>query len=995
MTSAQMMVRFTPRRAVTVASVAAVYFAAAKLGLRLAFFHPSATAVWPSSGIALSSLLLIGYGTWPGILVGAFLANLTTAGTVWTSLGIAIGNMLEGLVGAYLVNRCARGSDVFDRAQDVFKFVLLAAVLSTMIAATVGPTSLALGGFARWADYGQIWLTWWLGDATGVLIAAPLIILWARHPRVRLSASAALERALFLLGLLAVSAVVFGGVFPFAYLTTAFLVWAAFRFDRRETATVIALLATLAVWGTVKGRGPFIGATPNDSLLQLQAFMGVTALLALPLVSVIAERDATGRETTRRTEAGFRLMFAGNPLPMWIFDPETLRFLEVNDAAVALYGYSSEEFLKMRISDIRPPDEVDRLHRYMNKTRPRLRSAGEWQHRTKDGRLIDVEISSHDFQLAERPAVLVVARDVSERKRAEEALRTRASMMGRLLALGPALNRRLTVAQTVEVIGRAALGLSGADRAAVYLYEGDGTVTCRWSHALSSGYAPKMIRWLEELSRGRALPATDPRSLVLPWGQHMDETQPMLVSDIHALPPESPLVRLAREEGYRALGAWPLVYEGQVIGVAGCYYDTPRTWADAEQDVFHTFSQKAAVALQNAYLHDASAQRMAELENLYHLSKSLRVAQTPEQIYRNLLDSAMALLGAQHGAVNLLDGERRTFTRVSTHGAPGEEAGSTFPVEDSHSGEVVRTGEPFVVADFHLHASAWLDRAPYQRLGPMAIVPLRAEDEVVGTLTLARLRPPHGQPFAEGEVRLVEGIANMGGTAIQRSRLHQNLEEAYLQMVVALATAVESRDTYTADHSERIARWAEAVATKLNCSEAEIKDIRRAAWLHDIGKIGIPDRILRKPMPLTKTEWTVMRRHPVIGEEILSAVDRMRGVAKLVRHHQERWDGAGYPDRLTGEQIPLGARILAVVDAYSAMIDARPYKGARTHEEATGELRRCAGSQFDPRVVEVFLGLGFDALRHTAKDSPIMQNLDANDVPRGKSAPPGQVRTGS
>ncbi len=195
---------------------------------------------------------------------------------------------------------------------------------------------------------------------------------------------------------------------------------------------------------------------------------------------------------------------------------------------------------------------------------------------------------------------------------------------------------------------------------------------------------------------------------------------------------------------------------------------------------------------------------------------------------------------------------------------------------------------------------------------------------------------------------------------------HQNLEEAYLQMVVALAAAVESRDTYTADHSERIARWADAVAAKLNCSGADIKDIRRAAWLHDIGKIGIPDSILRKPVSLTKTEWAVMRQHPVIGEEILSSVDRMRGVAKLVRHHQERWDGAGYPDRLKGEQIPLGARILAVVDAYSAMVDARPYKKARSHEEAVTELRRCAGAQFDPRVVEVFLGLGPDALRHPA-----------------------------
>jgi response regulator RpfG family c-di-GMP phosphodiesterase len=269
-----------------------IYFFAAKLGLQLAFYHPSATAVWPPTGITLASLLLIGYRAWPGIFLGAFLANLTTAGTVWTSLGIATGNTLEGLVGAYFVNRFANGRNAFARSQDIFKLAVFSAVLSTMVSATIGPTSLALGGFARWADYWPIWLTWWLGDATGALIVAPLILLWSTYPRLRWDGHARRERALFLLALLAVCWVVFGGAFPLAYLTVPFLVWAAFRFDQRETATVIALLSGIAVWGTVKGIGPFVGATPNESLLLLQAFMGVMVLAVLPLASVVAEREA-------------------------------------------------------------------------------------------------------------------------------------------------------------------------------------------------------------------------------------------------------------------------------------------------------------------------------------------------------------------------------------------------------------------------------------------------------------------------------------------------------------------------------------------------------------------------------------------------------------------------------------------------------------------------------------------------------------------------------
>ncbi|TLZ65121.1 MAG: HD domain-containing protein [Methanobacteriota archaeon] len=278
--------------------LAAVYFAAAKLGLRLALYHPSATPVWPPTGIALASMLLLGYRAGPGIFLGAFLANLTTYGTVWTSLSIATGNTLEGLVGTYLVNKYANSSNVFDHPRDIFKFAFLAAILSTAVSATIGVTSLALGGFAPWADYRLIWLTWWLGDATGALIFAPLLILYAKDPHRRWSGQAMLERALFLVALLSISWIVFGDQFPFVYLTVPFLVWAALRFDQRETAGVVVLLTLIAVWATIRHLGPLVGATPNESLLLLQAFMGIAALVALPLASVMAERRSADQKTT-------------------------------------------------------------------------------------------------------------------------------------------------------------------------------------------------------------------------------------------------------------------------------------------------------------------------------------------------------------------------------------------------------------------------------------------------------------------------------------------------------------------------------------------------------------------------------------------------------------------------------------------------------------------------------------------------------------------------
>ena len=168
-----------------IAALGVVYFFAGKLGLRMAFVHPSSTAVWPATGIALAAFLFLGTRVWPGVFLGAFLVNLTTAGTILTSLGVATGNTLESLIGAYLVARFANGRNAFERGTDTFKFALLAGTVGTALAATIGVTSLSLGGFAPWRDYRDIWLTWWLGDGVGAIIVAPLLILWIADFRVR------------------------------------------------------------------------------------------------------------------------------------------------------------------------------------------------------------------------------------------------------------------------------------------------------------------------------------------------------------------------------------------------------------------------------------------------------------------------------------------------------------------------------------------------------------------------------------------------------------------------------------------------------------------------------------------------------------------------------------------------------------------------------------------------------------------------------------------
>jgi diguanylate cyclase (GGDEF)-like protein len=281
----------------TIGALTAVYFLAGKLGLSMAFVHPSSTAVWPATGIALAAFLLLGTRVWPGVFLGAFLVNVTTAGTILTSLGVATGNTLESVIAAYLVIRFANGRGAFDRGTDTFKFALLAGTIGTAVAATIGVTALSLGGFAQWHDYRDIWLTWWLGDGVGAIIVAPLLILWTANFRIRWRWARIGEMLALVAGLLAVSEIVFCGLlfrgprnYPLEYLCVPFLIWAALRFGQREATLVIVLLSSVAVWGTLHGFGPFAIGTKNESLLLLQSFMAIVAVMTLALAAQAAER---------------------------------------------------------------------------------------------------------------------------------------------------------------------------------------------------------------------------------------------------------------------------------------------------------------------------------------------------------------------------------------------------------------------------------------------------------------------------------------------------------------------------------------------------------------------------------------------------------------------------------------------------------------------------------------------------------------------------------
>jgi PAS domain S-box-containing protein len=423
---------------VIVAALTLVYVIAGKLGLMLAFVHASATAVWPPTGIALVAFLLLGHRVWPAILLGAFVVNITTAGTVATSFGIATGNTLEGLVGAYLVRRFARGPDAFDHARDVFRFAVLTALVSTTVSATFGVTSLSLGGLSNWGDYGTVWWTWWLGDAAGALIVAPLLVLWVTNPRVRWSRSQKFEAALLLLLLIVASQAVFGGLlpievhdYPLDFLCVPMLVWAAFRFGPRETATAAFVLSTLALWGTLRGLGPFVRGTQNESLLLLQIFMGVTSVLALAFAALISERERAAREhkltedALRNSETRARVLFESASEGIVIVDRHG-HIVLVNAKTEAMFGYARAELIGRPLEILVPERmrDVHARHRAGYSLDPRVRPMGQGLDLTGrgiDGNEFPVEISLSFAEEEGEPRFMAFVTDITQRKRVEEA----------------------------------------------------------------------------------------------------------------------------------------------------------------------------------------------------------------------------------------------------------------------------------------------------------------------------------------------------------------------------------------------------------------------------------------------------------------------------------------------------------------------------------------------------------------------------------------------
>jgi len=371
------------------------------------------------------------------------------------------------------------------------------------------------------------------------------------------------------------------------------------------------------------------------------------------------------------------------------------------------------------------------------------------------------------------------------------------------------------------------------------------------------------------------------------------------------------------------------------------------------------------------------------------LLRRLAAAETVESAAEEAIRHLMEWVGARRMSVMVA---REGMLRiVASCGIPREVAEAVaVPLSEHICGRVFSTGRAVVLEDP-------VRQMPDLALGlevkgasaslPLVSAPIGSIRHKVGCINATD--KPDGA-FSEADLTELEFVAEAAGIILGTLAARQNLERANYDTIRALALTLEAKDPYTHGHSMRVQAWVTAVGRELGLSEDQIQTLANAAELHDIGKLAIPDRILRAERSLTEDEWALMRQHPQRGVQMIQHIGFLKPALPIILYHHERLDGRGYPEGRSGEAIPLGARILAVVDSYDAMTSLRPYRPALSHEEAAAELRRCTGTQFDAVCVETFLGLLSDA--ETAPVETAVRAgalpLDAGKRPRRK--PPAQ-----
>ena len=446
-------------------------------------------------------------------------------------------------------------------------------------------------------------------------------------------------------------------------------------------------------------------------------------------------------------------------------------------------------------------------------------------------------------------------------------------------------------------------------------------------------------------------------------GRLREADSPIVLQDLDGRAEHAAWETAALAAGMRSAAFLPLISRSKPFGFLAIFSDQAG-WFTAERlDSLTAYAHQAAAALQNARLFDAAERRTRELEALNDIDRAVRGSLDLRVILHVLLDKATQQLNADAVAVLLLDPDTQMLTWAASRGFRSDAVRHLrLRLGDGYAGQVALTGRPVSVEYLNGAAETHLGtHVQGEGFVSYHAMPLIAKGVVKGVLAVlhrSALRPtPEWRAF-------FEALAGQAATAIDNVTLFDDLRKAnsslrmsYDQTIEGWSRALDLRDRETEGHSQRVTHLTLALARAMGVSESDLVHFRRGALLHDIGKMGVPDAILLKSGPLTDRERELMRRHPVYARDLLSAIGYLHPALDIPYSHHEKWDGTGYPQGLSGHQIPLAARVFAVADVWDALRSDRPYRPAWSIEKARAYIREQAGGHFDPQIVAKFLEL--------------------------------------
>jgi len=415
---------------------------------------------------------------------------------------------------------------------------------------------------------------------------------------------------------------------------------------------------------------------------------------------------------------------------------------------------------------------------------------------------------------------------------------------------------------------------------------------------------------------------------------------------------------LSKRYAHGSSMAVPLSYQGEVFGALTVYSNLSHAFDEDEVRLLEEVCEDIGFALgsmekekKRKQTEEKLQRKMIELVTLSEVSMDINSTLELERVLDLSLESTLKLLDATAGSIMLLDEKEKYLTVVASSGLSKEFAEVKEKLGEGIAGYVVKSGAPLFLRE-EMKDTLFEKWRKERKIKDALSVPVRTKDKLIGVFNVDNKRQG---TFTQSDLRLFTILASEVGAAIENARLYQDIRKGLLSTVKALAAAVDAKDPYTHGHSERVVKYSLAIAKEMGLTKKDIEEIEVAARLHDVGKIGVSEKVLGKQTTLTEKEWNVIKKHPKTSAKILEPVDFPSSIVSSVLSHHERPDGKGYPNGISKDEIPLGASIIKVADAFDAMTSNRPYRKALSEKKAVDELKKHKGTQFQPEVVETFL----------------------------------------